>query len=101
MSGFLLLVTGRALLMSPKRRNGSRDSLVKIGWVVYLLLFPCIFSLGVINCSFSLVCCVTNLVQGFIIDENILALSHTKDLEKNLNIFCLAVSIKGNVKNQI
>ena len=44
MSGFLLLVTVRALLMSPKGRNASRDNLVKIGWVVYSLLFPCIFS---------------------------------------------------------
>ena len=43
MSGLLLLVTGRALLMSPKGRNGSRDGLVQIGWVVYSLLFPGIF----------------------------------------------------------
>ena len=28
MSGLLLLVTGRALLMSPKGRNASRDGLV-------------------------------------------------------------------------
>ena len=40
MSGFLLLVTGRAPLMSPKGRNASMDGLVKIGWVVYSLLFP-------------------------------------------------------------
>ena len=46
MSGFLLLVTGRALLMSPKGRNASRDGLVKNGWVVYSLMFPCIFDLG-------------------------------------------------------
>ena len=45
MSGLLLLVTGQALLMSPKGRNASRDGLVKIGWLVYSLLFPCIFSL--------------------------------------------------------
>ena len=38
MSGFLLLVTGRALLMSPKGRNASRDGLVKIGWVVILII---------------------------------------------------------------
>ena len=44
MSGFLLLVTGHTLLMSPKGRNAFRDGLVKIGWVVYSLLFPCIFS---------------------------------------------------------
>ena len=50
MSGFLLLVTGRALLMSPKGRKASRDGLVKIGWVVYSLLFPGIFSLSVTNC---------------------------------------------------
>ena len=48
MMGLLLLVTRRALLMSPKGRNASRDGLVKIGWVVYSLLFSCIFSL--INC---------------------------------------------------
>ena len=46
MSGFLLLVTKRARLMSPKGQNASRDGLVKIGWVVYSLLFPCIFSLN-------------------------------------------------------
>ena len=45
MSGFLLLVTGQALLMSPKGRNAPRDGLVKISWVVYSLLFRCIFSL--------------------------------------------------------
>ena len=38
MSGFLLLVMGRALLMSPKGRNASRDDLVKIGWVVILIV---------------------------------------------------------------
>ena len=32
--------------MSPKGRNASRDGLDKIGWVVYSLLFPCIFSLN-------------------------------------------------------
>ena len=48
MSGLLLLVTERALLMSPKRRTASRDGLVWIGWVVYSLLFPGIFIL--INC---------------------------------------------------
>ena len=46
MSGLLLLVTGQALLMSPKGQNASRDGLVKIGWMVYSLLFPCIFSLN-------------------------------------------------------
>ena len=46
MSGLLLLVTGRALLMSPKGRNASRDGLDKIGWVIYSLLFPCIFGLS-------------------------------------------------------
>ena len=46
MSGFLLLVMGRVLLMSPERRNASRDGLVKIGWVVYSLLFPRIYDLG-------------------------------------------------------
>ena len=46
MSGFLLLVTGRALLMSPKEQSASRDGLVKIGWVVYSLFFPCTFSLN-------------------------------------------------------
>ena len=48
MSGFLLLVTGRALLMRPKGRNASRDGLIEISWVViaYSLLFPCIFNLG-------------------------------------------------------
>ena len=50
MSGFFLLVTGRALQMSPKARNAFRDGLVNIGWVVYSLLFPCIFSFSVINC---------------------------------------------------
>ena len=48
MSGLLLFVMGRALLMSPKGRNASRDGIVKIGEVVYSLLFPCIFSS--INC---------------------------------------------------
>ena len=48
MNGFLLLVTGRALLMSPKGRNASRDGLVKIGRVVYSVMFPCIFSLSLI-----------------------------------------------------
>ena len=38
----------RALLMSPKERNTSRDGLIKIGWVVYSLLFPYIFSLSLI-----------------------------------------------------
>ena len=38
MSGFLLLVTGRALLMSPKGRNASRDGLFKIGCVVILII---------------------------------------------------------------
>ena len=38
MSGFLLLVTGRALLMSPKGRNASKDGLVKIGRVVILII---------------------------------------------------------------
>ena len=33
-----LLVTGRALLMSPKGQNASRDGLVKIGWVVILIV---------------------------------------------------------------
>ena len=37
MSGFLLLVTGQALLMSLKERNMSRDGLIKIGWVVILI----------------------------------------------------------------
>ena len=46
MNGFLLLVTGRALLMSPKGRNASKNWLFKIGGVVYLLLFPCIFDFG-------------------------------------------------------
>ena len=32
--------------MSPKGRNAPRDGLVKIGWVVYSLLFPCIFGLS-------------------------------------------------------
>ena len=50
MSGFLLLVTGRALLMSPKGRNASRDGLVKIGLVVYSSLFPCIFILSLTIC---------------------------------------------------
>ena len=49
-SGLLLLVTGWALLMSAIGRNASRDGLVKIGWVVYSLLLPCIFSLSLINC---------------------------------------------------
>ena len=49
MSGLLLLVTGQALLMSPKGRNASSDGLVQIGWVVYSLLFPGIFIL--INCK--------------------------------------------------
>ena len=38
MSGFLLFATGRALLMSPKGQNTSRDGLVKIGWVVILIV---------------------------------------------------------------
>ena len=46
MSGFLLLVTGQALLMSFKGRNASRGGLIKIDWVVYSLLFPYIFSLN-------------------------------------------------------
>ena len=46
MSDFLLLVTGRALLISPKGRNVSGGRLVKIGWVLYSLLFSCIFDLG-------------------------------------------------------
>ena len=46
MSGFLLLAKGQALLTSSKGRNASRDGLVKIGLVVYSLLFPCIFDLG-------------------------------------------------------
>ena len=37
-SGFRLLVMGRAVLMSPKGRNTSRDGLVKIGWVVILIV---------------------------------------------------------------
>ena len=41
-----MLVTGWALLMSPKGQNASRDGLVKFGWVVHSLLFPCIFELG-------------------------------------------------------
>ena len=32
--------------MSRKGRNASRGGLVKIGWVVYSLLFSCIFDLG-------------------------------------------------------
>ena len=48
MSRLLLLVTGRALLMNLKGRNASRDGLVRIGWVEYSLLFPYIFSLGLI-----------------------------------------------------
>ena len=39
MSGLLVLVTGRALLMSPKGRNASRNGLVKIGLVVYSYCF--------------------------------------------------------------
>ena len=50
MSGLLLLVTGRALLMGPKGRNASRDGPVKNGWMVYSLLFPCIFILSLTNC---------------------------------------------------
>ena len=50
MNGLLLLVTGPALLMSPKGRNASRDDLVEIGCVVYSLLFPCIYSFSLINC---------------------------------------------------
>ena len=50
MSGFLLLVTRRALLLSSKGQNASRDGLVKIGWIVYSLLFPCMFSSSAINC---------------------------------------------------
>ena len=46
MSGFVLLVTGRILPMTPKGRNSSRDGLLKIGWMVYSLLFPCVFSLN-------------------------------------------------------
>ena len=48
MSGFLLLVKGRVLLMSPKGRNASRDDLVKIDWVVILIIVSlyCIFNLG-------------------------------------------------------
>ena len=46
MSGFLFHVTGRTLLMSPKERNASRGGLVKIGWVVYSLLFSCTHDLG-------------------------------------------------------
>ena len=38
MSELLLLVTERALLMSPKGRNASRDGLVLIGWAIYSLL---------------------------------------------------------------
>ena len=38
MSWFRLLVTGQALLMSPKGRNASRYGLVKIGWVVILIV---------------------------------------------------------------
>ena len=48
MSGLLLLATGLALMMSPKGQNAARDSLVKIGWVVYSLLFPYMFSLSLI-----------------------------------------------------
>ena len=48
MSGLLLLVTRRALLMSLKGRNAPRDGLVKIGWVVYSLLFSYMFSLSLI-----------------------------------------------------
>ena len=48
MGGLLLLVTVRTLVMSSKGRNASRDSLVKIGWVVYSLLFPHIFSFSLI-----------------------------------------------------
>ena len=48
MSRLLLLVTRRALLMSPKGGNASRNGLVNIGLVVYSLLFPGIFIL--INC---------------------------------------------------
>ena len=36
--GFLLLVTGRALLMNQKARNASWDGLVKISWVVILIV---------------------------------------------------------------
>ena len=46
MIGFLLLVKERALLMSPKGRNASRYGPVKIGCVVYLLLFPCMGDWG-------------------------------------------------------
>ena len=46
-----LLGMGRALLLSPKGQNASRDGLVKIGWMVYsLLLFSCMFSPSVTNC---------------------------------------------------
>ena len=48
MIGLLLLVTRRALLMSPKGQNASMDGFVKIGWVVYSLLFPCIFNFSLI-----------------------------------------------------
>ena len=60
MSGFLLLVTGRALLMSPKGRKASRDGLVKIGWEVYSLLLPFIFNLGKLLMPFWLACCAAN-----------------------------------------
>ena len=46
MSGFLLLVTRRALLMSPNGQNASGMVSSKlVGWL-YLLLFPCIFDLS-------------------------------------------------------
>ena len=66
MSGLLLLVTRRGLLTSPKGRNASRDGLVKIGWMVYSLFFFCTFILSSTDYywPFSLVCCVTNKVQG-------------------------------------
>ena len=37
-------IPGRVL--SFKRTNASKDGLIKIRWVVYSLLFPCIFSLS-------------------------------------------------------
>ena len=65
MSGLLLLMTGRALLVNPKGRNASRDDLAKIGWVVYLSMFPCILSFNKLLMAFSLVCCVTIWMQDF------------------------------------
>ena len=103
MSELLLLVTGRALLMSPKGRNASRDGLVKIGCVVYSLLFPYIFSLSsmIVNALFRsyaalpIRCKVYNFLSSLMIFRNKTGPTHKFSYQfpkGRDNTFCFTIS---------